>query len=166
MKRLHIIGRKNSGKTTLIVELVQLLTSQGLRVGTVKHTHHQHELDTPGKDSHRHRAAGAEVSGILSPDLNAVFFRPTQPHDDPLRYDAIAPFYQHCDLVLVEGHWQTLAPKVEVWREAAGKSAMAQEDRSILAVITDDPLPVAVPVLPRSDLELLVPQLLLWAGVS
>ena len=61
MHRLHIIGGKNHGKTTLIVELVQELTKRNLRVGTIKHTHHRHELDVPGKDSYRHRLAGAEV---------------------------------------------------------------------------------------------------------
>ncbi|MCA9266810.1 MAG: molybdopterin-guanine dinucleotide biosynthesis protein B, partial [Planctomycetales bacterium] len=66
MKRLHLIGRKNHGKTRLIVDLVEELTSRGLRVGTIKHTHHRHELDTPGKDSYQHRTAGAAVVGILS----------------------------------------------------------------------------------------------------
>jgi len=73
MRRLHIVGRKNSGKTTFIVELVRYFTSSGLRIGTIKHTHHQHELDTPGKDSHRHREAGAQVVGILSRAMSAVF---------------------------------------------------------------------------------------------
>ncbi|MEO2032331.1 MAG: molybdopterin-guanine dinucleotide biosynthesis protein B, partial [Planctomycetaceae bacterium] len=60
-KRIHIVGRKNSGKTGLIVELVSFLTDLGYCVGTIKHTHHDHELDTPGKDSYRHCAAGAKV---------------------------------------------------------------------------------------------------------
>ena len=59
MRRIHIIGRKNSGKTTLVVELVQQLSAMGKRVATIKHTHHRHELDVPGKDSYRHREAGA-----------------------------------------------------------------------------------------------------------
>ena len=71
MKRLHIVGRKNSGKTTLIVDLVRHLTALGHRVGTIKQTHHQHELDTPGNDSHRHRQAGAAAVGIVSPALHA-----------------------------------------------------------------------------------------------
>ena len=62
MKRVHILGRKNHGKTTLVVELVEYLTARGMHVGTIKHTHHAHELDTPGKDSHRHGEAGASVA--------------------------------------------------------------------------------------------------------
>ena len=61
-----MIGRKNSGKTTLVSELVTEFTARGYRVGTIKHTHHQHELDVPGKDSYRHREAGAAIVGIIS----------------------------------------------------------------------------------------------------
>ncbi len=120
MKRLHIIGRKNHGKTTLIVELVDILSRRGLRVGTIKHTHHRHELDTPGKDSHRHRQAGAAFVGILSPDLNAAFWMAptTTPHDE--RYAAFEPLHAHCDLVLVEGDTETAGDKIEVWREGIG----------------------------------------------
>ncbi|MDC0936360.1 molybdopterin-guanine dinucleotide biosynthesis protein MobB, partial [Pirellulales bacterium] len=64
--RVHIVGRKNHGKTTLIVELIGELRGRGLRVAAIKHTSHAHDLDTPGKDSHRHGEAGAAVVGILS----------------------------------------------------------------------------------------------------
>ena len=87
MKRIHIVGRKNSGKTTLVADLVAHLTANGHRVGTIKHTHHQHELDTPGKDSHRHREAGAAVVGILCPGMTAVF----RPAPDRQRSAASSP---------------------------------------------------------------------------
>jgi molybdopterin-guanine dinucleotide biosynthesis protein MobB len=74
MKRLHVIGGKNHGKTTLVVELVKEFSRRGISVGTIKHTHHQHELDVPGKDSYRHRMAGAAAVGILSPSMSALFF--------------------------------------------------------------------------------------------
>ena len=74
MRRIHIIGRKNSGKTSLVVRLVEYYRTAGYRVGTIKHTHHHHELDTPGKDSFRHRQAGASAVGILAPTMNAVFW--------------------------------------------------------------------------------------------
>ena len=119
MKRVHVIGRKNSGKTSLIVHLVEYLNSQGVRVGTIKHTHHQHELDTPGKDSHRHRQAGAGAVGILSPAVSAVFL-PAQEPDDLFRYQQIAPLFSDCSLVLVEGHSATSGPRVEVWRAETG----------------------------------------------
>jgi molybdopterin-guanine dinucleotide biosynthesis protein MobB len=62
VKRLHIIGGKNHGKTMLVVELVQEFARRGIPVGTIKHTHHHHEVDVPGKDSHRHRLAGAAAA--------------------------------------------------------------------------------------------------------
>ena len=62
--RLHIVGRRNAGKTTLVCELIAAIQDRGFRVATVKHTHHNHELDTPGKDSFRHRQAGAAAVGI------------------------------------------------------------------------------------------------------
>jgi molybdopterin-guanine dinucleotide biosynthesis protein MobB len=153
MKRLHIVGRKNSGKTTLIVELVNELTGCGVKVGTIKHTHHRHELDVPGKDSYRHRAAGAAVVGILSPAMSAIFMPSSGAHSlERNRYDKFAPMFAQCELVLVEGDSQTTAPKIEVWRKELNTAPLANEDTSILAVVTDDPLSVAMDVLPRSDI--------------
>jgi molybdopterin-guanine dinucleotide biosynthesis protein B len=159
MRRIHVIGRKNHGKTQLVVELVEELSRRGLRVGTIKHTHHHHELDTPGKDSHRHRAAGAAAVGILSPAMSAVFLPAQQPQDGEDRYRAFAALFAACDLVIVEGDSQTAAPKIEVWRAAAGGQPLALHDHSILAVVTDDPLPLEpAAVRLRSD----VPGLATW----
>ena len=151
MKRVHIVGGKNHGKTTLLTELVQELTRQGLRVGTIKHTHHQHELDAPGKDSHRHREAGAAVVGILSRAMNAVFWPPTEAGED--RYEGFASMFDDCDLVLVEGDLQTDQPKVEVWRESQGSRPYAERYPSIEAVVSHDmPEGLDVPILDRADI--------------
>ena len=157
MKRIHILGRKNHGKTTLLVELVEYLTARGFRVGTIKHTHHAHELDTPGKDSHRHRAAGASVSAILSRSLNAVFWPLESPKKDGAaatadRYAEFEPHFAACDLVLVEGDTTCQGTKIEVWRQAVGSEPMALNDPQIRAVITDDAIEVPVPRVPRSDI--------------
>jgi molybdopterin-guanine dinucleotide biosynthesis protein B len=157
MKRIHILGRKNHGKTTLLVELVEHLTARGFRVGTIKHTHHAHELDTPGKDSHRHRAAGASVSAILSRSLNAVFWPPELVKNDgeattANRYAAFEPHFAGCDLVLVEGDTTCQGTKIEVWRQAVGSEPMALSDPQIRAVVTDDAINVPVPCVPRSDI--------------
>jgi molybdopterin-guanine dinucleotide biosynthesis protein MobB len=166
MKPLHIIGRKNSGKTTLIVELIGELTARGYSVGTIKHTHHRHELDTPGKDSHRHRRAGASVVGILSPAMNAVFW-PNQPWQSSRnRYDDFAGMFAECDLVLVEGDAGADAPKVEVWRAATGTVPLAATDARIKALITDDPLAVDVPVWRRSHVPHVADELLQLMGYS
>ncbi|MDH3718171.1 MAG: molybdopterin-guanine dinucleotide biosynthesis protein B [Planctomycetota bacterium] len=159
MKRIHIIGRKNSGKTTLIVELVQHLSSRGYRVATVKHTHHQHELDTPGKDSYRHRLAGAAAVGILSPSLSAVFWPPAASEDGAARYDRLLANFPDCDLVLVEGDSQANAIRIEVWRKAESETPMVLDDKTITGVVTDDDVQVPVPVWSRSDVATLAAKL-------
>lgn len=169
MKRVHLLGRKNHGKTTLVVELVEHLTARGLCVGTIKHTHHAHELDTPGKDSHRHRTAGASVVGILSPKLNAVFWAPGQSPDDGAgadRYEAFAPHFAACDVVIVEGDTQARGPKIEVWRQAIGGEPLAAADPTIAAVVTDDYPSVAAPLWPRSDVAELARRMLALADAS
>ena len=162
MKRIHIIGQKNSGKTTLIVELVQAFTQLGYRVGTIKHTHHQHELDAPGKDSHRHREAGATVVGILSQKMNAVFWPPEETTDSnrEQRYDGFSPMFAQCDLVLVEGDSKTKQPKIEVWRESLGEAPLAAGDASIHAIVTDDRPQVEAPTWARSDVSALAKKIL------
>jgi molybdopterin-guanine dinucleotide biosynthesis protein B len=156
MKRIHIIGGKNHGKTTLVTDLVAELQSRGMRVGTIKHTHHQHELDTPGKDSHRHREAGASVVGILSCSMNAVFW----PKKDPAsqesgdeRYNAFTSAFADCDLVLVEGDTRTSAPKLEVWRAVNDTPPIANHITDVRMIVTDDPIETAVPVLARANVS-------------
>jgi molybdopterin-guanine dinucleotide biosynthesis protein B len=155
MKRLHIIGGKNHGKTTLLVELLGELGRRGIAVGTIKHTHHDHELDVPGKDSYRHRLAGAAAVGILSPAMTAVFL-PAMSNDTSDPYAIFAPFFTRCRVILVEGDSQTTAPKIEVWRRELGTPPLAAENKSILAVVSDDPLPIEAQVLLRSDIAGLV----------
>ena len=152
---LHVVGRKNHGKTTLVLALLEALRARGLRVGSVKHTGHEHELDTPGKDSYRHRLAGASPVAMVSAQLTAVYL----PDLDPDRpYDALAPLYAGCDLVLVEGHLEGPGPKVEVWRAAGGTPPLAGERADIAALISDDDpeLPGAVPRWRRDDLDTLI----------
>ena len=166
MKRIHILGRKNHGKTTLVVELVEYFSARGLRVGTIKHTHHAHELDMPGKDSHRHRQAGASVVGILSHGENALFWTPAEPAAGGDRYEQFAPHFAACDLVLVEGDALTTGLKVEVWRQALDATPMAREDGSIAAVITDDHPQVEAPKWPRSDVPALANELLKLLAIT
>jgi len=149
MNLVHIVGRRNHGKTTLIVALVEELSQQGIRVGTIKHTHHRHELDSPGKDSHRQRQAGALPAAVVTSELTAVYLR--LPHDGDI-YQRLEPLYEHCRLVLVEGNIEGAGPKVEVWRAALGTAPMCDEHSEIRALITDDPVAAPVPVWPRSDI--------------
>jgi molybdopterin-guanine dinucleotide biosynthesis protein MobB len=168
MKRIHVIGRKNHGKTTLVVELVSYLTQQDYRVGAIKHTHHSHDLDTPGKDSHRHGEAGACVVGILSRGMNAVFWKPEAESGErgEDRYEQFAPHFADCDLVIVEGDTMAAAPKIEVWRLEAGSSPRALEDGTIAAVISDDAVSARTPVWPRSDLPAIATNVLQLLNIS
>jgi molybdopterin-guanine dinucleotide biosynthesis protein len=181
LKRVHIIGGKNHGKTTLVVDLVHELNRLGKLVGTIKHTHHHHELDTPGKDSHRHREAGAAVVGIASVAMNAVFWPPEnnptaedsagdgahRVDGSPIaareqKYAPFAPLFKKCDVVLVEGDTQTSATKLEVWRAEVGSEPLAFADPSIAAIITDDVhgKDTAVPSWSRQDILALAEKIL------
>ncbi len=160
VQRVHIIGRKNSGKTTLIVDLVRELTGRGIEVGTIKHTHHHHEFEAPGKDSFLHRQAGAVVVGLVGPSM-AVAFREHSEIDRMAAIDKLEPLFADCDLVLVEGQQQTMATKVEVWRAANAQPPLASELPGIVAVISNDqPQNVTCPVWQRSDVVYLADHIL------
>ncbi len=171
MKRVHIVGGKNHGKTTLVEQLIQTFRDAGLCVGAIKHTHHQHELDTPGKDSHRHREAGAAVVGIITRSMNAVFLPPADDFDQDSsearerRYERLSPLFEACDLVLVEGDLKTASTRVEVWRAELGTPPIAREDGAIAAVVSDDDARVSVPVWPRSNIELVAAKIRERIGV-
>lgn len=158
MQRVHIVGRKNHGKTTLVVELVEELTRRGLRVGTVKHTSHVHELDTPGKDSFLHRQAGGSPVAVVTPGLVGVY--DVRPDDRPV-YERLGPLYADCRLVLVEGDASaTGGVKIEVWRSEMGGTPLAAERRDIAAMVTDDATDLDVPTWTRSDLGRIVAAIL------
>lgn len=163
--RIHIVGRKNSGKTTLVCELVRELASRGIRVATVKHTHHQHELDTPGKDSHKHREAGAAAVGILSPHMTALFIPIDRDERRQQRYEEFEKLFANCDLILVEGDLQATAPRIEVWRGVVCEQPYAAIDPAILAVIADDVVVgIRCPVWPRKDVSSIANRILEFAS--
>ena len=155
MNRIHIVGRKNHGKTTLVVALVQEFCRRDIRVGTIKHSKHVHELDTPGKDSYCHRAAGSQPAAIITHDSVGVFFSRTW----CTGYERLAPLFSDCQIVLVEGDIDAQGPKIEVWRAAIGTPCLAAERSDIAAVVSDDEPGVAVPVWPRSNVARLADNL-------
>lgn len=159
-RRIHIVGRKNSGKTTLVCDLVRELTARGLKVATVKHTHHHHELDTPGKDSYKHHEAGAAGVGILSPKMTALFIPTQREERGDERYSQFEVQFADCDLILVEGDLQATAPRIEVWRSVVSESPYAANDPAIAAVVSDDsPTGLSCPVWGRADVGNIVNQL-------
>lgn len=156
MKKIHIVGNKNSGKTTLIVDLVRELTSRSLRVGTIKHTHHHHEFDVPGKDSFQHRDAGASMSCLIGPNMSAAFWDSKDTSEAQTE-----TLFANCDLVLIEGDQHADAIKIEVWRKETGQPPLAAKNRSIRYMITDDEGHATdLPVWSRGKLPLIANQIL------
>ncbi|MFN3346636.1 MAG: molybdopterin-guanine dinucleotide biosynthesis protein B [Candidatus Bipolaricaulaceae bacterium] len=142
MKVLAVIGHQGAGKTTLICQLIPVLRARGYRVGTVKHVGPEVEPDTPGKDSFRHREAGAERVLLYSQRLGALFWDHL---GDPVE-EYIARYMDDLDLVILEGFKESTFPKIEVYR---GGEPLAGRT-PVLAVVTDRParVPDGTPILP------------------
>ncbi len=149
MKVLGIAGWSGSGKTALVTALIPCLRARGFSVSTIKHAHHDLALDQPGKDSYRHREAGA-AEVILAGAAGFALFsaQPVEPGLEAL-LTRLAPV----DLVLVEGFRAYDFPKIEVYRPALGKPAMWPE-MAVLAVASD----AAVPGCPVPVLDLNAPE--------
>ncbi len=151
---LGIAGWSGAGKTTLIEAVLPGLRARGLVVSTVKHAHHGAELDTPGKDSWRHRAAGAREVLVASPGRWALIHE--EPGADP-PLDALLSRLAPADLVLVEGFRSSPIPKLEVHRPALGKPPLWPGWPDVAAVASDQALPGCDrPVLPLGDPVVLI----------
>ncbi len=137
MKVLGIAGWSGSGKTTLVTRILPLLVARGLKVSTVKHAHHDFDIDQPGKDSWRHRQAGASEVLISS----SLRFALIHEHRGGAELDLqrILARMSPVDIVLVEGFKRESHPKIEVWRAEVGKPLLAANDPHIIAVATDNP---------------------------
>ena len=156
MKVVGFAGFSGSGKTTLVERLIPALKLRGLRVSVVKHAHHKFDIDHPGKDTYRHREAGAFEVVVASNQRLALmreFERPAQ----LTVHHLIAELYEGVDWVLVEGFKESNLQKIEVWRAASGKPVLYPDDDFIVAIATDSPqhLPQATlrPVLDLNDAE-------------
>jgi molybdopterin-guanine dinucleotide biosynthesis protein B len=150
MKVVGFAGFSGSGKTTLVEHLIQVLRLKGQRVSVVKHAHHRFDIDHPGKDTFRHREAGAfEV--VVASDTRLALMREFEVANRPTVHQLIAELYDGVDWVLVEGFKDSDLLKIEVWRAGVGKPARYVEDDFIAAVATDSPdalpAPTGLPVL-------------------
>jgi molybdopterin-guanine dinucleotide biosynthesis protein B len=141
MKVFGIAGYSGSGKTTLIERVLPQLIARGLRVAVIKHTHHDFDVDRPGKDSWRAREAGAKAVVLASDHRTAVL---TEHHDTPPALDELLAKLPPCDLVLVEGYKREPIPKLEVHRDATAKPWLFPDDPDILAVASDIEPPKAI----------------------
>lgn len=149
MRVYGVIGWKNSGKTSLMERLVADITARGFSVSTVKHVHHDVDLDQPGKDTHRHRTAGAREVVLASKDRYALMVEHRGPEPD---LAAVLSRMAPVDLILVEGYKRDAHPKVEVWRRETGHDLIQTTDPLVRAVATDESdLRLPVPVLDLND---------------
>ncbi|MEM7058082.1 MAG: molybdopterin-guanine dinucleotide biosynthesis protein B [Pseudomonadota bacterium] len=145
-----VIGWKNAGKTTLVERLVEEICARGFRVSTVKHTHHMVDVDQPGKDSHRHRAAGAQQV-ILSSSSRWVLM--TELRGAPERgLQDLLTHLDNVDLVIVEGYKRDDHPKIEAWRAETGQPLIAADDPTVRAVASKDAPPTDRPVIDLDDI--------------
>jgi molybdopterin-guanine dinucleotide biosynthesis adapter protein len=135
MRVIGFAGWSGAGKTTLIVKLIPELNHRGLSVSTIKHAHHNFDLDQPGKDSYEHRAAGAEEVLVASANRIALM-RELRGSPEP-SLGELFRLLKTVDLVLVEGFKRDPLPKIEVFRTANGKPPLYPEDRNIVALISD-----------------------------
>lgn len=163
MNVVGFAGYSGSGKTTLVEKLIPVLKLRGLRVSVVKHAHHKFDIDHPGKDTYRHREAGAfEV--VVASDQRMALMREFEKPSEMSVHQLIAELYDGVDWVLVEGFKSSDLLKIEVWRAASGKPARYMEDDFIAAIATDSPdqLPEATlrPVLDLNDADALADYLL------
>ncbi|MBL8115545.1 MAG: molybdopterin-guanine dinucleotide biosynthesis protein B [Acidobacteria bacterium] len=152
---LLFVGAHESGKTTLLVKVIERLAAEGLRVGTVKHTDHEYETDAVGKDSQRHAEAGANPALLVAGGRTALHARHTR---KPGLEEVLSRGFEGCDLVLVEGYKRAPYPKVEVCRAATGRPTVLGDDPELVAVVTDTetPHPAGVPRLAFDNLDGLV----------
>ena len=148
MEIFGIVGWKNSGKTGLMERLVAEIAGRGLTVSTVKHAHHSFDVDQPGKDSHRHRTAGASEVLLASGNRWALMHELRGAAEPPL--EALLSRLSPVDLVLIEGYKRDTHPKIEAHRSATGQPLIAPDDPTVLAVASD----VALPGLDRPVLDL------------
>jgi molybdopterin-guanine dinucleotide biosynthesis adapter protein len=164
-KMIGVCGFKNSGKTTLVEKLVRHLTEQGFKISTVKHAHHDFDIDHEGRDSFRHRKAGASEVAVVSQNRFAIMneLRGTEPPT----LDEILEKLSPCDLVIVEGYKRDAHDKIEVRNLELNHPVLAGEDPTIVAVAANGEITNSlVPVFNRDDVAALAVFIIQHTGLS
>jgi len=150
---LALIGKPNCGKTTLIEKLIPALADKGVRVGTIKHHHGAIQMDTPGKDTWRHKQAGAHLV-LLSSPVGIGLIQDTVA-DTPVE-DLVSRYFQEVDLVIAEGYkWSTL-PKIEVFRSTVYDEPMQEPGETLIAMVSDVAIRQGLPWFKYDDIGSLV----------
>jgi len=143
---VSIVGRSQSGKTTLIEKLIPEFKNRGYTIGTIKHSHHNPDIDRSGKDSSRHKAAGADTVIFHSPGKIAMV---RDDHAGDL--DSMLGYFNDVDLVITEGYKAGNKPKIEIVRSARHSKPLLKDDELLIAVVTDVALQLKVPIFGFED---------------
>lgn len=150
MKLFGFAGWSGSGKTTLLCKLIPELVSRGVTVSTVKHAHHNFDIDKPGKDSYEHRQAGA-TEVMISSGKRWALMHELRDSDEP-KVEELVGKLSPVDLLLIEGFKKSAHPKLEIHRPAVGKPLLYPDDPHVVAVASDQVLDdVTLPFLDLND---------------
>lgn len=148
---IAVIGRAKSGKTTLVERLIEIFAGKGMRVAVIKHMHHEFDFDVPGKDTYRHKKAGASTVISASPSRIGMVKDVSREYSVE---DIVSRYVSDADIVIVEGFKQSRVPKIEVYSRESGESPLCTlGDDSIVAVVTDDPVEAAISHFRRDDAQ-------------
>ena len=151
MKTFGFAGWSGSGKTTLIEKLIPLFVKRGLKVSLIKHAHHTFDVDVPGKDSYRHRQAGA-TEVLVTSSRRWVLMHELRGAQEP-SFDEQLKHLSPCDLLIVEGFKFAPIPKLEVWRAGPGEGMLHPNDPHIVAVASDEKVETRLPLFDLNDPE-------------
>ena len=151
MKTFGFAGWSGSGKTTLIEKLIPLFVKRGLRVSLIKHAHHTFDVDHPGKDSYRHRHAGA-TEVLVTSSRRWVLLHELRGTREPSFEEQVRHF-SPCDLLIVEGYKFAPIPKLEVWRAETGEALLHPNDPHIVGIASDAKLETGLPIFDLNEPE-------------
>ncbi len=151
MKTFGFAGFSGSGKTTLVEQLIPRFVKRNLKVSLIKHAHHTFDVDQPGKDSYRHRHAGA-TEILVTSSRRWVLMHELRGEPEPA-FEEQVRHLSPCDLLLVEGFKYAPIPKLEVWREETGEALLHPNDPHIVAVASDRKVETRLPLLDLNDID-------------
>ena len=149
MPIISIVGNSGSGKTTLLVKMIPILKQRGFKVGTIKHDLHGFEIDKPGKDSWKHKQAGADTTIISSPSKIGII----KDVDHDYKPEELMFFFSGMDIILTEGYKRGKMPKIEVFRPEICKEPICRDDKNLIGIISNVQVDIDVPVLRFDDLQ-------------
>lgn len=147
---ISVVGKSKSGKTTLIEKLIPELKKRGYRIGTIKHAFHDFHMDKKGKDSWRHKAAGADTVIVVSRDRIAMV-----KDENSVSLESIEKYFDGVDLIIAEGFKKENRPKIEICRADRNKEPLCNDDKTIIALVTDTDISLNVPTFGLEEIKAL-----------